>query len=107
MSSNTGLAPPYTGAPPSMAEMMAEIHQMRATINTLRARVNEQPNASAQTSNTGRDPREALKPPKPEPFKGQAADVVPFLTRIKGYFRLFQNRLDTPTKKVLFTAPLI
>lgn len=90
-----------------MAEMMAEIHQMRSTINTLRARVNEQPTASAQTNNTGRDPGEALKPPKPEPFKGQAADVVPFLTRMKGYFRLFQNRLDTPTKKVLFTAPLI
>ncbi|KAF6527467.1 hypothetical protein HZS61_010511 [Fusarium oxysporum f. sp. conglutinans] len=107
MSSNTGPAPPYTGAPPSMAEMMAEIHQMRSTINTLRARVNEQPTASAQTNNTGRDPGEALKPPKPEPFKGQAADVVPFLTRMKGYFRLFQNRLDTPTKKVLFTAPLI
>ncbi|KAG7404586.1 hypothetical protein Forpi1262_v018477 [Fusarium oxysporum f. sp. raphani] len=99
MSNNTGPAPPYTGAPPSMAEMMAEIHQMRSTINTLRARVNEQPTASAQTGNAGRDPGEALKPPKPEPFKGQAADVVPFLTRMKGYFRLFQNRLDTPTKK--------
>ncbi|KAF5233020.1 hypothetical protein FANTH_12731 [Fusarium anthophilum] len=54
-----------------------------------------------------RDIGEALKLPKPEPFKGQATDVVLFLTRIKGYFYLFPTKLDTATKKVLFTAPLI
>jgi hypothetical protein len=94
-----------------MAEMMAELHQLRNTIRNLQARVNEQDAASAAAAPThpqgGRDIGEALKPPKPEPFKGLATDVVPFLTRMKGYFHLFPTKLDTATKKVLFTAPLI
>ncbi|KAK2675221.1 hypothetical protein RAB80_010205 [Fusarium oxysporum f. sp. vasinfectum] len=90
-----------------MAELMAEIQQMRGTINTLRARINEQPATNTQTTNRERDLGEALKPPKPEPFTGKAADVVPFITRMKAHFRLFPNRLDTATKKVLYTSPLI
>ncbi|KAI7763789.1 hypothetical protein LZL87_014366 [Fusarium oxysporum] len=77
---NTRPAPPYTGAPPSMAELMAKIQQMRGTINNLRARINEQPATNTQTTNRERDLGEALKPPKPEPFTGKAADVVPFIT---------------------------
>ncbi|KAL5611280.1 hypothetical protein FOBRF1_007397 [Fusarium oxysporum] len=107
MSSNTGPAPPYTGPPPSAAEMMAELQQLRATVNTLRTRVNERPNTAAQGGSNERDLGEALKPPKPEPFKGQAADVVPFLTRMKVHFRLYQNKLNSPTKKLLYTASLI
>ncbi|RKK64650.1 hypothetical protein BFJ68_g18680, partial [Fusarium oxysporum] len=107
MTSNTGPAPPYTGPPPSAAEMMAELQQLRATVNTLRARVNERSNAAAQGGSNERDLGEALKPPKPEPFKGQAADVVPFLTRMKAHFRLYQNKLNSPTKKLLYTASLI
>ncbi|KAK2666615.1 hypothetical protein RAB80_017732 [Fusarium oxysporum f. sp. vasinfectum] len=90
-----------------MAELMAEIQQMRGTINTLRARINEQPATNTQTTNRERDLGEALKPPKPEPFTGKAADVVPFITRMKAHFRLFPNPLDTATKKVLYTSPLI
>ncbi|EXK26455.1 hypothetical protein FOMG_16927 [Fusarium oxysporum f. sp. melonis 26406] len=82
-----------------MAKLMAKIYQMQGTINNLRARINKQPAANTQGTNTGRDIREALKPPKPEPFTGKAADVIPFLTRIKAYFCLFPNRLNTPTKK--------
>jgi hypothetical protein len=104
---NNGPAPPYTGAPPSMAELMAEIHQMRGTINTLRARINEQPAANTQARSNERDLGEALKPPKPEPFTGRAADVIPFLTRMKAHFRLYKNKLDTATKKVLYTSSLI
>ncbi|KAG7405966.1 hypothetical protein Forpe1208_v013611 [Fusarium oxysporum f. sp. rapae] len=90
---------------------MAEIQQMRNTIRNLQARVNEQD--AAPTGNNAYLPRqerdigEALKPPKPEPFKGQAADVIPFLTRMKAHFHLFPTKLDTATKKVLYTAPLI
>lgn len=111
MSSNASTpAPPYTGAPPSNAEMAAEVQQLRNTINTLRAQMNARPavnNEGGNHEHRERDPGEALKPPKPEPFRGQASDVIPFLTRMKGYFRLFPNRLDSPTKKLLFTAPLI
>ena len=107
MTSNTGPAPPYTGAAPSMAELMAEIQQMRGTINTLRARINEQPAAPPQAARQERDLGEALKPPKPEPFTGKAADVIPFLTRMKGHFQMYKNKLDTPQKKVLYTAALI
>ncbi|EXM14729.1 hypothetical protein FOTG_16875 [Fusarium oxysporum f. sp. vasinfectum 25433] len=106
---NTGLAPPYTGAPPSNAKVAAEIQQLCNTIRTLQARVNEQ--QSAAPANTGeprgRDIGEALKPPKPEPFTGKVADVILFLTRMKVYFCLFLNRLDTATKKVLYTSLLI
>ncbi|KAG7422867.1 Retrotransposon-like protein 1 [Fusarium oxysporum f. sp. raphani] len=108
---NTGPAPPYTGAPPSNAEMAAEVQQLRNTIRTLQAQMNARP---AATNNEGENPvrfqrdiGEALKPPKPEPFTGKAADVIPFLTRMKAHFRLFPNRLDTATKKVLYTSPLI
>lgn len=112
MSSNASTpAPPYTGAPPSNAEMAAEVQQLRNTIRTLQAQMNARP---AATNNEGESPNrfqrdigEALKPPKPEPFTGKAADVIPFLTRMKAHFRLFPNRLDTATKKVLYTSPLI
>jgi hypothetical protein len=90
-----------------MAELMAEIQQMRGTINTLRARVNEQPAAAPQAARQERDLGEALKPPKPEPFTGKAADVIPFLTRMKGHFQMYKNKLDTPQKKVLYTSALI
>ncbi|KAF5239466.1 hypothetical protein FANTH_9941, partial [Fusarium anthophilum] len=111
ISSNHGPAPPYTGEPPSLAEIIAEIHQLRNTIRNMEARASERDAAPAGNAHSNpqaeRDIREALKPPKPEPFKGQATDIVPFLTRIKGYFHLFPTKLDTATKKVLFTAPLI
>ncbi|KAK2674064.1 Fumarylacetoacetase, N-terminal domain superfamily [Fusarium oxysporum f. sp. vasinfectum] len=83
--------------------------QLRNTIHTLQARVNEQQNAAPANTGEprGRDIREALKPPKPEPFTGKAADVILFLTRMKAHFRLFLNRLDTATKKVLYTSLLI
>ncbi|KAF5266391.1 hypothetical protein FOXYS1_2772 [Fusarium oxysporum] len=85
MSNNAnGPAPPYTGAPPSNAEVAAEVQQLRNTTRGLQARVNEQQNAApagnSANESRGRDLGEALKPPKPEPFKGQAADVIPFLT---------------------------
>ncbi|PNP57198.1 hypothetical protein FNYG_15275 [Fusarium nygamai] len=108
---NTGPAPPYTGAPPSNAEVAAEVQQLRGTVRALQARINELQNAALTGNNAGgsreRDLGEALKPPKPEPFTGKAADVTPFLTRMKAHFRLFPNRLDTATKKVLYTSPLI
>ncbi|TVY63843.1 hypothetical protein Focb16_v015257 [Fusarium oxysporum f. sp. cubense] len=108
---NTRPAPPYTGAPPSTAKLMAEVQQLYNTIRNLQTQVNKQQSAAPANNNTG-EPRgcnlgEALKLPKPEPFKGQAADIIPFLTRMKGYFHLFLNKLDTATKKLLFTAPLI
>jgi hypothetical protein len=90
-----------------MAELMAEIYQMQGTINTLRARINEQPAANTQARSNERDLGEALKPPKPEPFIGRAADIIPFLTRMKAHFRLYKNKLDTATKKVLYTSSLI
>ncbi|EXK26158.1 hypothetical protein FOMG_17257 [Fusarium oxysporum f. sp. melonis 26406] len=85
MSSNTNTrpAPPYTGAPPSMAELMAKIYQMQGTINNLYACINKQPAANTQGTNTGRDIREALKPPKPEPFTGKAADAAAELLALK------------------------
>ncbi|KAJ0131382.1 Uncharacterized protein HZ326_25532 [Fusarium oxysporum f. sp. albedinis] len=104
---NTGSAPPYTGPPPSAAEMMAEVQQLRNTIRTLQAQVNARPAATTNEGSNERDLGEALKPPKPEPFRGQAADVIPFLTRMKAHFRLYRNRLNTPTKKLLYTASLI
>ncbi|SCO33848.1 uncharacterized protein FFNC_03474 [Fusarium fujikuroi] len=111
MSSNASTpAPPYTGAPPSNAEMAAKVQQLRNTIYNLQAQINLRPattNKGGNHKHRRRDPGEALKPPKPEPFKGQASNVIPFLTQIKGYFQLFPNRLDSPTKKLLFTAPLI
>ena len=108
MASNNGPAPPYTGAAPSTAELMAEIQQLRNTVNTLRARVNEQPAAATQHApRPERDLGEALKPPKPEPFTGKAADVIPFLTRMKGHFQMYKNRLDTSQKKIIYTAALI
>ncbi|KAL9575861.1 hypothetical protein ACKAV7_000024 [Fusarium commune] len=107
MSSNTGLAPPYTGAPPSTAEMMAEVQQLRTTICNLQAQMNTRPAATTNEGSNERDLGEALKPPKPEPFRGQAADVIPFLTRMKAHFRLYKNKLNTPTKKLLYTASLI
>jgi hypothetical protein len=90
-----------------MAEMMAELQQLRNRVNTLQGQVNAQPAAPTPAANAGRDPGEALKPPKPAPFLGQAHDVVPFLTRMKGYFRMFPNRLGSAESKILFTAPLI
>ncbi|KAL9570381.1 hypothetical protein ACKAV7_005460 [Fusarium commune] len=107
MSSNTGPAPPYTGAPPSTAEMMAEVQQLRTTIRNLQAQMNARPAATTNEGSNERDLGEALKPPKPEPFRGQAADVIPFLTRMKAHFRLYKNKLNTPTKKLLYTASLI
>ncbi|KAK2666552.1 hypothetical protein RAB80_017669 [Fusarium oxysporum f. sp. vasinfectum] len=107
MSSNTGPAPPYTGAPPSTAEIMAEVQQLRITIRNLQAQINARPAATANEGSNERDLGEALKPPKPEPFRGQAADVIPFLTRMKAHFRLYKNKLNTPTKKLLYTASLI
>ncbi|EWZ34050.1 hypothetical protein FOZG_12066 [Fusarium oxysporum Fo47] len=71
---NTRLAPPYTGVLPSTAELIAEVQQLCNTICNLQTRVNKQQNA-APANNSGNKPRgrdlgEALKPPKPEPFKG-------------------------------------
>ncbi|KAF4435384.1 gag poly [Fusarium acutatum] len=37
---NTGPAPPYTGPPPSAAEMMAEVQQLHNTIRNLQAQMN-------------------------------------------------------------------
>jgi len=108
---NNKPAPPYTREPPSVAELMAEIHQLRNSYRNLIARIEGQEANRLETAvprlQPGRDIREALKPLKLEPFKGQANDVIPFLTQIKGYFYLFPTKLDTATKKVLFTAPLI
>ena len=71
---NTGLAPPYTGAPPSTAEIIAEVQQLCNTIRTLQNQVNKQQNTTPANNSAnkpqGRDLREALKPPKLEPFKG-------------------------------------
>ncbi|EXL39726.1 hypothetical protein FOCG_17697 [Fusarium oxysporum f. sp. radicis-lycopersici 26381] len=55
--------------------MIAELQQLRATINTLQARVDERPAETANRGSNERDLGKALKPPKPEPFRGQAADV--------------------------------
>ncbi|KAG7405064.1 Retrotransposon-like protein 1 [Fusarium oxysporum f. sp. rapae] len=107
MSSNTGPAPPYTRAPPSTAEIMAEVQQLRTTIRNLQAQMNARPAATTNEGSNERDLGEALKPPKPEPFRGQAADVIPFLTRMKAHFRLYKNKLNTLTKKLLYTASLI
>ncbi|KAF4426118.1 hypothetical protein F53441_14149, partial [Fusarium austroafricanum] len=108
MASNTGPAPPYNGEPPSAAEMMAEIHQLRNTVRTLQARMNDQPATTKRTTTRAeRDVGERLKPPKPDPFKGQASDVVPFLTRMKAYFSLFPNGFSSPKAKMLFTVPLL
>ncbi|KAF5641533.1 Terpene synthase family [Fusarium sp. NRRL 52700] len=89
--------PPYTGTPPSSAELMTQVNnqQNAATVN------------GSSDEPQGRDLGEAQKLHKPEPVKGQAADVIPFLTRMKVYFYLFRNKLDTATKKLLFTVPLI
>ncbi|KAF4426104.1 gag polyprotein, partial [Fusarium austroafricanum] len=104
MASNTGPAPPYNGEPPSAAEIMAEIHQLRNTVRTLQARMNDQPATTERTTTRAeRDIGERLKPPKPDPFKGQASDVVPFLTRMKAYFSLFPNGFSSPKAKMLFT----
>ncbi|OBS16188.1 hypothetical protein FPOA_27686 [Fusarium poae] len=106
---NNAPAPPYTGPPPSNAEMMAELQLLRNTVRTLQARVSEAP-ATAPPGppvDNQRDLGEIVKPTPPEPFKGKAADVIPFLTRMKGHFRLFPRKLDTAGKKMLYTAPLI
>ncbi|KAF4439736.1 hypothetical protein F53441_12505 [Fusarium austroafricanum] len=108
MASNTGPAPPYNGEPPSAAEMMAEIYQLRNTIRTLQARINDQPATTERTTTRAeRDVGERLKPPKLDPFKGQASDIVPFLTRMKAYFSLFPNGFSSPKAKMLFTVPLL
>ncbi|EXM13454.1 hypothetical protein FOTG_17180 [Fusarium oxysporum f. sp. vasinfectum 25433] len=87
--------------------MMAEVQQLRTTIRNLQAQMNARPAATTNEGSNERDLGEALKPPKPEPFRGQAADVIPFLTRMKAHFRLYKNKLNTPTKKLLYTASLI
>ncbi|KAF5686552.1 gag poly [Fusarium circinatum] len=78
MSSNTGPAPPYTGTPPSNAETAAKVQQLRNLVRTLQAQMNNQQNAATGNNGgskqRGRDLGEALKLPKPEPFKGQATD---------------------------------
>ncbi|OBS15594.1 hypothetical protein FPOA_20713 [Fusarium poae] len=106
---NNAPAPPYTGPPPSTAEMMAELQLLRNTVRTLQARVTELPAVAPPVNpvDNQRDLGEVIKPTPPEPFKGKAADVIPFLTRMKGYFRLFPRKLDTAAKKMLYTAPLI
>ncbi|KAF4339823.1 gag poly [Fusarium beomiforme] len=105
----SGPAPPYSEGPPSNAEMMAEITALRNLVNRLQVQANERAAAPAPapTVHTGRDPGESLKPPKPEPFRGLATDVVPFLTRMKAYFSLFPTKLSSAKSRVLFTAPLI
>lgn len=82
---------------------------LRNTIRTLQVRVNELPEAVplAPSVDNQRDLGEVIKPTTPEPFKGKAAEVIPFLTRMKGHFRLFPRKLDTAAKKMLYTAPLI
>ncbi|KAF4455372.1 hypothetical protein F53441_2298 [Fusarium austroafricanum] len=108
MASNTGLALPYTREPPSAAELMAEVQQLRNTVRTLQARMNDQPTTTKRTTTRAkRDIGEQLKPPKPEPFKGQASNVVPFLTQMKAYFSLFPNGFSSPKAKMLFTVPLL
>ncbi|VTO81739.1 unnamed protein product, partial [Fusarium graminearum] len=90
--------------------MMAEIQLLRGRVQTLQARADAAPTTAppvAETINNRRDLGEYLKPPLPEPFKGHSADVLPFLTRMKGYFRMFPNKLDSAEKKMLATAPLI
>jgi hypothetical protein len=106
---NNGPAPPYEGTPPSNAEMMAELHLLRNTVRTLQGRINDMPAAQPAPNpmQYRRDLGESIKPPLPEPFRGQSTDVMPFLTRMKGYFRLFPNKLDSAEKKMLATAPLI
>ena len=80
---------------------------MRSTINTLCTYINEQAATTPQATQQERDLGKALKPPKPEPFTSKAADVIPFLTQIKGHFQMYKNKLDTPQKKVLYTIALI
>ncbi|CAG1983613.1 unnamed protein product [Fusarium graminearum] len=89
--------------------MMAELQMLRNTVRTLQAQVNEPPAAAppAPSVDNQRDLGEVIKLTTPEPFKGKAAEVIPFLTRMKGHFRLFPRKLDTAAKKMLYTAPLI
>ncbi|CEF83185.1 unnamed protein product [Fusarium graminearum] len=73
---NNAPASPYTGPPPSNAEMMAELQMLRNTVRTLQARVNEPPAAAppAPSVDNQRDLGEVIKPTTPEPFKGKAAE---------------------------------
>ncbi|CAF3545337.1 unnamed protein product [Fusarium graminearum] len=90
--------------------MYQSTQDQRNYTTTLQARADAAPTTAppvAETINNRRDLGEYLKPPLPEPFKGHSADVLPFLTRMKGYFRMFPNKLDSAEKKMLATAPLI
>ncbi|CAF3585222.1 unnamed protein product [Fusarium graminearum] len=90
--------------------VLIKIHFSILMVQTLQARADAAPTTAppvAETINNRRDLGEYLKPPLPEPFKGHSADVLPFLTRMKGYFRMFPNKLDSAEKKMLATAPLI
>lgn len=101
-------APPAYTTPPSNAEMATEVQQLRALVQTLQRQVQNQPAvAPAATTNNDRDPGETIKPPKPEPFDGSPSDVIPFITRMKGYFRFFPRRLASSEARLLFTNNLM
>ncbi|KAM6521743.1 hypothetical protein FALCPG4_011449 [Fusarium falciforme] len=98
----------YNETPPSNAEMATELQQLRTLVAQLRAQVQARTTPSTTTSSPhDKDPGDVVKPPMPEPSTRQASDVIHFLTRMKGYFRMFPRRIDTPTKMVLFTTPLL
>ncbi|KAF4470627.1 gag poly, partial [Fusarium albosuccineum] len=109
--SSTGNPPPaYNGGPPpSNAEMHAELQQLRDTVRRLEGQLATRADtpAPAIQQQADKDPGEIVKPPIPQPFTGQASDVVPFLTRMKGYFGLFPRRMASSTTRMLFTAPLL
>ena len=89
--------------------MAAEVQQLRALVNQLRTQVNQQPpqQAAPPPAMLARDIGEAIKPPKPAPFNGDARDVIPFLTRCKGYFALFPNKLSSDKARALFAGQLL
>ena len=91
--------------------MVTEIHQLRAMINQLRGQVQQQaappPPPPVVNPMPTRDIGEAIKPPKPAPFNGDARDVIPFLTRCKGYFELFPTKLASAKARALFAGQLM
>lgn len=48
-----------------------------------------------------------VKPPQLAPFNGTAADIVPFLTRLKAYFRIFPTKMANPVVRILYINGLL
>ncbi|KAJ4177381.1 hypothetical protein NW755_013890 [Fusarium falciforme] len=105
---NTGVSstiPPPYNTPPNTAEMVTEIQQLRALANQLRTQVDRQPEPQLVfNSMPAKDLGEAIKPPKPAPFNGDAKDVIPSLTRCKGYFEFFPTKLARAKACVLLAV---